>query len=355
MKKHTNVSNKILMLLITFLLIATVTGCSNNGKTTSQNNKDGNNEDENLEIGTELPKNIEVQVPARAGGGTDVMARTLGQFISKNSNTQLTIVNNTAGGGIVPLETVRNAKPDGSIIMQYHTSMLITSAMGMYDYDAIDDFTVIAVAESVEDGANVLVVSEDSKFNTLEELINYSVENPNELLFGTQIGGMTHIIAGMIEQETGAKFKIVEAGSDTDKLTSLVGNNIDVTLVNTNQAKQYIDGGRAKALGVVTKTSEGGRSSILEDVPSFVEQGYNVTFSLLNFILGPLDMDENIVNIINEYYTESAMSDEVNDVLGPAGMEMRFLDREEGIEKLSQINDSIINTVEELGLANEKN
>ena len=72
----------------------------------------------------------------------------------------------------------------------------------------------------------------------------------------------------------------VESGSDTEKLTALVGGTIDAALVNVNQAKQYVESGKAKALAVVSNGDEGARSSVLPEVPSFQEQGVDCTFSL---------------------------------------------------------------------------
>ncbi len=87
-----------------------------------------------------LPKNIDVYVPAKAGGGTDVMARAVANQISKLTGSNLVILNNIDGNGVVALETIRNAKPDGKQIMQFHTSMIIQTAMGKYKYNVLNDF-----------------------------------------------------------------------------------------------------------------------------------------------------------------------------------------------------------------------
>lgn len=75
-----------------------------------------------------LPKNIEVQLPASAGGGTDVTARALTAYINQNGSSNMTVVNNNDGGGVVAFETVRNAKADGSTILFFHTTMSIKAA-----------------------------------------------------------------------------------------------------------------------------------------------------------------------------------------------------------------------------------
>ena len=79
----------------------------------------------------------------------------------------MTVVNNTDGSGVVAMETVRTAKPDGSKILQFHTSMLIKTATGVYDKAAADDFKIIGVSQGTEKAQYVLVVSADEGITSL--------------------------------------------------------------------------------------------------------------------------------------------------------------------------------------------
>ena len=213
-----------------------------------------------------LPKNITVQVPAKAGGGTDVMARALTQQITADTGSNMTVVNNMDGNGVVAMETVRNAKGDGSTILQYHTSMLIATATGVYDHDILDDFTVIGVAQGTEKAQYCLVTNGESDLDTLDKFIEYGKNN--EVKIGVQTGGSMHIVSGLMAKATGIQAKFVEAGSDTEKLTALVGNTIDACIVNVNQAAQYVESGKAHGLAVVSNGEEGAKSTVLPDLPS---------------------------------------------------------------------------------------
>ena len=254
-----------------------------------------------------LPKNITVQVPAKAGGGTDVMARALTQQITADTGSNMTVVNNMDGNGVVAMETVRSAKGDGSTILQYHTSMLIATATGVYDHDILDDFTVIGIAQ------------------------------------GT--------VSGLMAKATGIQAKFVEAGSDTEKLTALVGNTIDACIVNVNQAAQYVESGKAHGLAVVSNGEEGAKSTVLPDLPSFDELGYDVNFTTLTIIAGPKDMDAGVAKGLYDAFAAAAQADAVNEVLEPAGMAMVFYDQEEGIKQLEAQKEMINSLVDELGLA----
>ena len=142
------------IVLAGFMAVAALTGCAG-GKSGS----------------TGLPKTIEVQVPAKAGGGTDVMARALTTQIAKDAGINMTVVNNTDGSGVVAMETVRTAKPDGSKILQFHTSMLIKTATGVYDKAAADDFKIIGVSQGTEKAQYVLVVSADGGITSLDDFV----------------------------------------------------------------------------------------------------------------------------------------------------------------------------------------
>ncbi|MFQ9704398.1 MAG: hypothetical protein ACLR0U_24920 [Enterocloster clostridioformis] len=118
----------VLGMILAGIMAVSVTGCGGSAA------KDG-----------EWAKNVKIQVPAKAGGGTDVMARALANKVSAESGSTITIVNNTDGGGVVACES-SSRKKDGSTLTQWHLTMLIKTAAGLYDKSATEDFTVIGVA-----------------------------------------------------------------------------------------------------------------------------------------------------------------------------------------------------------------
>ncbi len=296
------------------------------------------------------PKNVEIYVPAAAGGGTDAMARIVGSQVAEDSGNNLAIINSMAGNGIVALETVRNARPDGSTLLFFHSTMLIQSATGFYNHNVLDDFTVIAVGSFDADGAYALVVPADS-FKTFDELVTYAKENPGELLLGVQTGGSTHIMAGLITMNAGIEMKFVDAGSDTEKLTTLVGKNIDAALVNVNQAVQYKKAGKINVLGVVSKGPDGGRSEVLPEVKSFVEQGYKDTYlDSVNFVLGPKGMDKDLVAKIYNYFKNAANNKNVEERLSKANLLYHYLEPDKGIEAIKSSVEKYNILVEKLGI-----
>lgn len=311
----------------------------------------GQGESTNAKGGVKFPKTIEIQVPARAGGGTDVMARTLASAVSAQSGANLTVVNNTDGSGVVAMEKVRLGKNDGSSMLEFHTTMVIKAATGQYKYLPSENFTVIAVSRGVERGGYILLVGGESKYKTLDDLVNAAKANPGKLLIGVETGGSSNIMAGLFAKAANANFKMVEAGSDTEKLTQLVGGSIDACFVNPNQARQYVESGKARALAVVpVDDKKDSRSTVFPDVPNFNELGCPFSFATLNLFLGPKGMDPALVSQIRDYYVKANESPDVTKVLVPAGFAMDFLSPEEGIAALKAQETAIVGICNELGL-----
>ncbi len=300
---------------------------------------------------TTLPKNIEVQVPAKAGGGTDVMARAMTMQMAKDSGSNITVVNNTDGSGVVAMEKVRTAKNDGSTLLQFHSTMLIKTATNVYKHSAIDDFTLIAAAHPIEKVSEVLVVSADAKYKNLEDLVTAAKAAPGTLLFGVETGGTVHIITGLFAKAAGITVKYVEAGSDTEKLTALVGKSIDACFVNPNQAKQYVESGKVAALAAVPiDDDKTDRSSVLPNIPNMTELGYQCTFATYFLLLGPKGMDKALVDKLYNLYSSAAQNPNVLNIVIPAGLDMSCFPQNACLDAVKKQQDELNGIVADLGL-----
>lgn len=301
--------------------------------------------------GSKLPKNIEVQVPAKAGGGTDVMARAMTMQMAKDSGSNVTVVNNTDGSGVVAMEKVRTAKNDGSTLLQFHTTMLIKTATNVYKHSAADDFTVIAAAHPVEKISEILVTSADSKYKTIDDLIKAAKAAPGTLLFGVETGGTVHIVTGLFAQAAGIEIKYVEAGSDTEKLTALVGKSIDACFVNPNQAKQYIQSGKVNAIAAVPiDDNPADRSTVLPEVPNMVELGYKCIFSTYFLFLGPKNMDKALVDKLYAMYSSASQNADVIAIVNPAGLDMVCFPQDQCLDIVKKQQEELNAVVADLGL-----
>ncbi len=299
----------------------------------------------------DLPKKIEVQLPASAGGGTDVAGRQLAEYINKNTKTNLTIKNNTDGGGVVAYETIRTAKGDGSKILFFHSTMCIKYATGLYNHSPADEFKVAAVGLPSEKGGYVLVVPAESGITDVDGFIAAAKEKAGDLKIGVETGGSSHIMCGIMSEKLGIELRYVEAGPDTEKLTALVGGTIDAALVNANQARQYIEAGKVNALACFSSTDEGGRNSVIPDVPSFKELGYDCVFGTYFYVLLPTSASDDVAIAIHDAYAAAASDPEVNEILSKSGFGMEIAPYEDGAALLKGQQESLVAVCQTLGLA----
>ena len=241
---------------------------------------------------------VSLYVPAKAGGGTDLMARLFAQGLAESTGGNFIVVNDVTGGGTVAAETVRNDKSDGLNLLAYHSGLCSAIASGQYAH-SLDEFTLIGAFISVPpEASGAIFVPGNSPFNTLQDLVDYAKDHPDELVTGVQNGSASQLIWGVIENELGISCTKVEAGSNADKVTALMGNQLDVVFMNTTGNQQYVESGDLKALAVCGGTE---RSPLMPDAPLLTELGYeDVHLNNIGYIAGPKDMDPATVSAISE-------------------------------------------------------
>ena len=242
-------------------------------------------------------KDVNVIVPANAGGGTDLFARRVADYLSRATGKNFIILNVPEGSGMVGFEQTRNAKPDGNTIMFWHAGFYVTAASGQYEFQPNADFTPITMFNGVgDDGKQVFVVNGKSEWNTLADLVEAAKANPGQITYGCSTGGSAQLVAEMLMQATGCELRIVDAASQTDKITGVGGGNIDVSAITLTAALQYVASGDLKILGVVDKEGTA-------DYKSAYEQGYENCYWTQNLcVYGPAGLSEDIVKAINAVF-----------------------------------------------------
>ncbi|WP_319560961.1 tripartite tricarboxylate transporter substrate-binding protein [Marispirochaeta sp.] len=137
-------------------------------------------------------------VPAKAGGGTDAAARVISKTLQETLGRPFVVVNQPAGGGSVAAEQVRTAKPDGSTILFYHTSLLASYYAGLYDKSPIDEFTTCVVMPV--GGSYALCVGPDSPYNSVADLVAAQQSQSGQDYPGSTTEGVFPLHGGTSDQ-----------------------------------------------------------------------------------------------------------------------------------------------------------
>jgi tripartite-type tricarboxylate transporter receptor subunit TctC len=214
-------------------------------------------------------KPIHIIVPFAPGGITDVVARALGQRLSEAWKQQVVVENRPTGAGIVGVDSVAKAAPDGHTLLVAADANFVTAphTYSKLPYDAFKDFAPIS---GLGISPQALIVHPSVPIKTLAELIELGKRKPGELNYGTfGIGTSGHLNIVLLESLTGAKFTPVHYRGATPALTDTIAGHIQMMIVSIGLVAQPWQAGQLKVLGFGSTS----RISQYPDVPTLAESG----------------------------------------------------------------------------------
>jgi tripartite-type tricarboxylate transporter receptor subunit TctC len=212
---------------------------------------------------------IVMVVPYAAGGTFDVMGRIIAVRMSELLGQQIVVENTTGAGGIIGVNRVVNAAPDG------YTILLGSTGTHAYNqtiykkrrYDAGNDFTPVAL---FSEQPMVLEARKDLPANTIPEFAALLKSNGAKMQFGSAgAGSTTHLACSLLNSTIGATVTHVPYRGSAPAANDLIGGQIDYLCGNLGAAAPLITGKQVKAIAVLSK----GRSPLMPDLASADEQG----------------------------------------------------------------------------------
>lgn len=210
------------------------------------------------------PVRIIVGVPA--GGGIDITARLIGQWLSERLGQQFVIENRVGAGGNLAAEAVVRAPPDGYTLFLANPANAINATLyENLNFDFIRDVAPVGALMRVP---LVMVVNPSLATKTVPEFIEYAKANPgkvNMALGGT--GGVDHVAGILFQKETDTRFQLVPYRGLAPALTDLLSGQVQLVFSSIPAAIQYIRAGKLQALAVTSAA----RAEALPDLPALGE------------------------------------------------------------------------------------
>ncbi|GHE05885.1 extracytoplasmic binding receptor [Defluviimonas sp. 20V17] len=230
-------------------------------------------------------KPVEVIVGYSAGGGTDIMARTVAQFLEQELGDGASVVvkNMPGAGGQIGFTEVATAAPDGYTLGTFNLpAALALTHDREADYD-VNSYTYLA--NFVED-PNTITVAASSPFQTLGELLEAAQADPGAITVGlSSLGGNDHFSANMMQAASGAEFTLVPFKGASNARTAIMGGHVAAGTMTLGQTTSFPD--ELRVLAVLADE----RSPFRPDVPTAKELGFDVQMSSLRGIVAPAGMD----------------------------------------------------------------
>uniref|UniRef100_UPI0039EF00FE tripartite tricarboxylate transporter substrate binding protein n=1 Tax=Bordetella sputigena TaxID=1416810 RepID=UPI0039EF00FE len=208
-------------------------------------------------------------VPFPTGGTTDVLARALGDQLSRSLGQPVIVENRPGAGATIGADYVAKAKPDGYVLLMgavHHT--IATSVYKSLGYDFQKDLAPIAPIAMVP---NVLTINPAyTPARNVAELVALAKKSPNGLAYGSNgFGTAQHLIGTQFQAATGATLLHVPYKGSGPLTTDLLGGQVAMSFDTMTTVLPQIKAGKLRALAVTTAQ----RSKALPDVPTLAEAG----------------------------------------------------------------------------------
>lgn len=309
-----------IIFLVVLVSALAACGSGNGGESTTETTElsatsDGEATD-TLEASGDYPvENIRWVVVHDPGGGSETMVRRMQPHLEQIFGVPIEVQFRTGADGSVGWASMLEENPDGYTIA---TSVFPQIAVQPEAFDdagyATEDFTYISWTETAP---STFLVPADSEFQTLEDLISATEENPGSITFSA-VGNLSGsaLAYGQFVSQTDVEMTYVpETGGAGGLETSLLGGHIDVAGLNVGHALR-IGTDQVRALAVASDE----RHELLPEVPTFEELGYDVNASVMWGVIGPPDMPEELTNYLSESIQEVSEIDEFRQSLLDEGL-----------------------------------
>jgi tripartite-type tricarboxylate transporter receptor subunit TctC len=257
-------------------------------------------------------RTVRIIVGFAAGGGNDIVARLIGQWLSERLGQPVLIENRIGAGGNIATEAVVTSPPDGYTLLQVSS----TNARNTTLYEKLKFIfhRDIAPVASIMHVPNVIDVNPSVPVKTVPEFIAYAKANPGKLNMGSAgVGSSQHLAGELFKMMTNVNLVHVPYRGGAPAITDLLGGQVQVMFDVLPESIEYIRTGKLRPLAVTTAN----RLEVLPDVPAVGDfvPGYEVNSF---YGLGaPRNTPAAIVDKLNQ---------EINAALADARMKARLAD-----------------------------
>lgn len=261
--------------------------------------------------------------PFAAGGPNDVLARLFAQRLGELLEQPVVLENVGGAGGMNGADRVAKAAPDGYTFLlgTVGTQAQNQTLFKKPAYNSTTDFAPVAL---IVEAPLVLVARKDLPAKDMKEFIAYVKTNESKMQFGSAgTGSAIHLGCVLMNSVAGLNVVHVPYRGANPAMQDLTGGRIDYLCDIVTTAKPQIDGGSVKAIAILTKE----RSPVLPNVPTAIEQGFDVEAYTWNAFFLPKGTPDTIVRKLNKATLDAMKTPAVREKLESAGLRFVSEDR----------------------------
>jgi tripartite-type tricarboxylate transporter receptor subunit TctC len=263
-------------------------------------------------------RQIRYIVPVAAGGGSDLVGRTVTERWGKLLNQTFIVENIGGGGGAIACQTTARAAPDGYTLLQGYVATHGTSpaTRSKLPYDAIKDFTPVGMIGGTP---NVLVVNANLPMQNVQQFIDYLRAKPGSVSYGSAgQGSLTHLTMELLKDAANLFAVHIPYRGIAPAFQDLLGGQTQAMFPGLAAALPHIRSGRVRPLAVTGNA----RHPLLKDVPTMVEAGFK-GFDALQWygVVGPAGLPAPVLKTLNETLNAVLTGPDLRDRLAAEAVE----------------------------------
>lgn len=260
-------------------------------------------------------KPIRFVVPFTAGSATDIIARTVGDAMSRSMGQPVIVENKPGAGGTIAAAMVAKGEADGYTVLVHSSGHALNPALySNPGYDTLKDLTGITTLAAIP---NVLVAHPNKGWKTQADLVAAAKAAPGRFNYASAgVGSGTHLNAEIFRLQGGIDALHVPYKGTPDAMNNVIGGSNDWFFAPLAAALPLIRDKRLQALSVSTKT----RSSALPDVPTSIEAGLpNSDYTLWVGMIVPSATPAAVIKRLHEEAIKALQSPELKERMDKLG------------------------------------
>ena len=285
---------------------------------------------------------IEITVLFPAGSSADVTARMLAEGMAKHLGVNVIVVNRPGAGGAIGYKYVAAQKPDGYALAWNSNSISTTFHSGQlaFDYTAFDPVARVLIE------APVIAVRGDAKWKTLGELVADARSRPGGITVGNSgTGSHTHISSVALFKAAGAEVVDVPFAA-AQVVPSLLGGHVDVLVQLPGALSNHVKNGSVRLLGAMIPK----RDTALPDVPTALEQGFDVSLEAWRGIVVPKGTPKPVIAMLEAAIRGTVQSAEFAKGSERLGVSPAFMPAQEFGELIAKEDATLARLMQIIGL-----
>ena len=261
---------------------------------------------------------VRVIVPFAAGGGTDLVGRTIAQKLTETMSQPFIVENRGGAGGVIGADMVAKAAPDGyTLVLGSPGSLTINPNLNAkMPYDTLRDFAPVSLATI---SPFILTVHPVLPVKNLKDFIALAKSQPGKLNYGTSgNGSVAHLSTEYLKSLAGINLVHVPYKGSSLALTDTLAGQLQVLFDNLPVVQPHIRAGKLRLIGAGTQK----RSTLIPDAPTIAEAGVPGFEASTAFgVLAPARTPVDVVNRLSSEIQRLLQSAEIKQRLASQGLE----------------------------------